>query len=65
MSNTFEVGDLVMFHPIIGESDCYGPHEIMFISQLSNGTPVAWLRGIPGCVAIEALSRPTGEEGQA
>jgi hypothetical protein len=54
----FEVGDTVNYHSIIGGPVTSTGHTIRLICMEPNdfGCNVAWVTGISGCVAIEALS---------
>lgn len=49
-------GVLVHYHPIIGKESDGKTYEVLHTDKLSNGRPVAWIKGKAGCVAIEALS---------
>lgn len=58
MKREFKVGDHVYYHPVIGREHDGKLYTIEDIGDLS-GVPVAWLKGVRGCVAIRALS-PAG-----
>lgn len=49
-------GDVVRYHPIIGGPDDGRDYTILSLGRIAT-TPVAWLCGKSGCVAIAALTR--------
>jgi len=58
MAKTFNVGDIVNYHAIIGEGITSTGHTITTILPAPNnfGGDVAWISGKSGCVSLEALS---------
>ena len=51
------IGTAVRFHPIIGGNHDGLTYVVRAMGTLGRRT-VVWLDGKPGCVAIEALSKP-------
>ena len=49
------LGDTVCFHATIGGDATSCGHVVTAI-ELRGGTWVAWITGVRGCVAVEALS---------
>ena len=56
MYSGFKVGDKVNYHSIIGGEITSTGHVIEHIGELG-GTPVAWITGHRGAVALSALSK--------
>jgi len=58
MAKTFNVGDIVNYHAIIGDGITSTGHTITTILPAPNnfGRDVAWISGKSGCVSLEALS---------
>lgn len=58
LTPAFNVGDLVFYHPIIGEPHTNIGYEITAIDPDlgGSGQAVAWLKGKSGCVSMAALS---------
>lgn len=59
---SFAIGDIVRYHPIIGEGHDGRLYTVRDIGALGHGEIVAWLNGKPGCVALKALSHVEGGE---
>ncbi|MDD5531278.1 MAG: hypothetical protein PHC52_00645 [Syntrophales bacterium] len=49
-------GVMVHYHPIIGGEADGKVYEVLHADKLTNGHHVAWLKGKPGFVAVEALT---------
>ena len=62
----FGGGQRVRYSPVIGGKHDGRIYTIAITGYLSDGTPVAWLNGKPGCVSLEALAHYVqGEDLQA
>lgn len=52
----FGGGQRVRYSPVVGGKHDGRIYTIAITGYLSDGTPVAWLNGKPGCVSLEALA---------
>lgn len=52
-------GDLVWYHPIIGEPARKGPFTVRAVGDIPSQKNVVWLFGKSGCVAMASLEAAT------
>jgi len=53
-NESFHIGTLVEYHPVIGEETHRLRKTCTLAQVLSGHTPVVWLEGERGCVCLEA-----------
>ena len=56
-------GDIVSYHPIIGEPAESNGHTVTSVFPVASGNMVAFITGKQGFVSVEALSRDLEERG--
>lgn len=57
MFEYFQKGDIVNYHPIIGEPHDGKEYEIVDFGSINGDRDVCWLLGKRGCVSTKAISR--------
>lgn len=65
-NDKYPVGTLVKYFPVIGEYQHYKVYPTLTPAELLSGhTPVLWLKGKGGCVALEACEPVDQPEAEA
>lgn len=52
----YKQGDLVRYHPVIGEPHDGKVYQVRAVGKLGHGETVVWLAGKAGCVTPLALT---------